>query len=86
MPPNEKPSDTAVSCDVYVWGSNTSHQLAEGDQEKISTPKLAKTFTNVQQVTILSTAPPSVNSGYQPKKKKKIDTNNFKIQNLAART
>ncbi|KAJ1527946.1 hypothetical protein ONE63_007879 [Megalurothrips usitatus] len=49
-------SGTSVSsvsektCEVFVWGSNSSHQLAEGNQEKILLPKLAKMFTNVQQV------------------------------------
>lgn len=38
------------SCDVYVWGSNSSHQLAEGNQEKILQPKLANAFYTVQQV------------------------------------
>ena len=39
------------NCDVYVWGSNSSHQLAEGSQEKILTPKLAPAFGNCQQVS-----------------------------------
>lgn len=38
------------TCEVFVWGSNSSHQLAEGNQEKILLPKLAKMFSNVQQV------------------------------------
>jgi hypothetical protein len=37
-------------CDVYVWGSNSSHQLAETSPEKIFIPQLANTFSNVQQV------------------------------------
>lgn len=37
-------------CDVYVWGSNSSYQLSEGAQEKISVPKLAAAFVNVVQV------------------------------------
>ncbi|XP_054287973.1 probable E3 ubiquitin-protein ligase HERC1 [Macrosteles quadrilineatus] len=37
-------------CEVYVWGSNTSHQLAKKNQEKILVPKLARAFQNVQQV------------------------------------
>jgi len=37
-------------CDVYVWGSNSSHQLAETSPEKIFIPQLANTFGNVQQV------------------------------------
>ncbi|KAK9884642.1 hypothetical protein WA026_007479 [Henosepilachna vigintioctopunctata] len=36
--------------DVYVWGSNSSHQLAEGNQEKILYPILSKVFTQVQQI------------------------------------
>lgn len=38
-------------CDVYVWGSNSSHQLAEMSPEKIFIPQLANTFSNVQQVS-----------------------------------
>ncbi|KAK8725812.1 hypothetical protein OTU49_010495, partial [Cherax quadricarinatus] len=38
------------SCDVYVWGSNSSHQLAEGTQDKILAPKLTHAFNSVQQV------------------------------------
>ncbi|PVD19395.1 hypothetical protein C0Q70_19883 [Pomacea canaliculata] len=37
-------------CDVYVWGSNNSHQLAEGSQEKILTPKLASAFASCQLI------------------------------------
>ena len=59
----EKSIDSSVSgssisektCEVYVWGSNSSHQLAEGNQEKILLPKLAKMFTNVQLVNTLTT-------------------------------
>ncbi|XP_060527187.1 probable E3 ubiquitin-protein ligase HERC1 [Cylas formicarius] len=36
--------------DVYVWGSNSSHQLAEGNHEKILLPVKSKIFTQVQQV------------------------------------
>ncbi|XP_052100156.1 probable E3 ubiquitin-protein ligase HERC1 isoform X2 [Mytilus californianus] len=45
-------SNTGVSggCDVYVWGSNTSDQLAEGSLEKILTPKQASSFGECQQV------------------------------------
>ncbi len=51
---NEENSNTVSpdSCDVYVWGSNSSHQLAAGSQEKVLTPKLAPAFTNVQQVRL----------------------------------
>ena len=37
-------------CDVYVWGSNSSHQLAVGSQEKVLQPKASTAFTDVQQV------------------------------------
>lgn len=37
--------------DVYVWGSNSSHQLAEGNQEKILSPKLTSVFADCQQVS-----------------------------------
>ncbi|CAH0559022.1 unnamed protein product [Brassicogethes aeneus] len=36
--------------DVYVWGSNSSHQLAEGNQEKILLPVKSKVFSQVQQI------------------------------------
>lgn len=40
------------SCgEVYVWGSNCTHQLAEGGQEKITTPKYSAVFTDCQQVS-----------------------------------
>ena len=38
------------SCDVYVWGSNSSHQLAEGAHEKLTSPKQASAFTDVVEV------------------------------------
>lgn len=38
--------------DVYVWGSNSSHQLAEGSHEKILLPIKSKIFSQVQQVTL----------------------------------
>ena len=38
------------SGEVFVWGSNSSHQLAEGNQEKILQPKQATMFSAVQQV------------------------------------
>ncbi|KAI8481810.1 putative E3 ubiquitin-protein ligase herc1, partial [Branchiostoma belcheri] len=37
--------------EVYVWGSNSSHQLAEGSQEKILQPKLSPAFANAQTVS-----------------------------------
>ncbi|GAB1606906.1 hypothetical protein Ahia01_000973300, partial [Argonauta hians] len=39
-----------ASCEVYVWGSNSSHQLGEGSQEKVTTPKLTTAFGDCQQV------------------------------------
>ncbi|XP_063888404.1 probable E3 ubiquitin-protein ligase HERC1 isoform X2 [Scylla paramamosain] len=46
----EVATDNNESCDVYVWGSNSSHQLAEGTQDKILAPKLTHAFNSVQQV------------------------------------
>nr|XP_015195044.1 PREDICTED: probable E3 ubiquitin-protein ligase HERC1 isoform X5 [Lepisosteus oculatus] len=40
-------SDTVM---VYVWGSNSSHQLAEGTLEKILQPKLAQGFSDAQMI------------------------------------
>lgn len=42
--------ETNESSDVFVWGSNSSHQLAEGNQEKIMIPIKSKVFQQVQQV------------------------------------
>lgn len=39
-------------CEVYVFGSNSSHQLAEGNVEKMLQPKLAGNFSNVIQVLL----------------------------------
>ena len=36
--------------EAYLWGSNSSHQLAEGTQEKILAPKLTTSFQDVQKV------------------------------------
>ncbi|XP_061671695.1 probable E3 ubiquitin-protein ligase HERC1 isoform X2 [Syngnathoides biaculeatus] len=38
------------TCEVYVWGSNSSHQLVEGTQEKILLPKLASSFADAQTI------------------------------------
>ncbi|XP_041034512.1 probable E3 ubiquitin-protein ligase HERC1 isoform X1 [Carcharodon carcharias] len=38
------------TCEVYVWGSNSSHQLVEGTQEKILQPKLASSFADAQTI------------------------------------
>lgn len=40
------------TCEVYVWGSNSSHQLVEGTQEKILQPKLAVSFSDAQTVSL----------------------------------
>lgn len=37
---------------VYVWGSNSSHQLAEGTLEKILLPKLTQGFNDAQTVRL----------------------------------
>lgn len=42
---------TKEKCDVFVWGSNSCHQLAEGNQEKILLPIKSKIFYQVQQVS-----------------------------------
>ena len=49
---SDLPTVSSDSGEVYVWGSNSSHQLAEGNQEKILQPKQATMFTAVQQVGI----------------------------------
>ncbi|TRY89487.1 hypothetical protein DNTS_016060 [Danionella cerebrum] len=38
------------TCEVYVWGSNSSHQLVEGTQEKILQPKHAPSFSDAQTI------------------------------------
>ncbi|XP_021933596.1 probable E3 ubiquitin-protein ligase HERC1 isoform X3 [Zootermopsis nevadensis] len=43
-------STVADKCEVYVCGSNSSHQVAEESQEKILVPRLSRAFTQVQQV------------------------------------
>lgn len=48
-------SDVVQSADndtvmVYVWGSNSSHQLAEGTLEKILLPKLTQGFSDAQMI------------------------------------
>ena len=48
----DRPAVSRDQCEVYVWGSNSSHQLAEGTQEKIMQPKQSSAFENVQQVFI----------------------------------
>uniref|UniRef100_A0A5F8AAF3 HECT-type E3 ubiquitin transferase n=1 Tax=Macaca mulatta TaxID=9544 RepID=A0A5F8AAF3_MACMU len=44
------------TCEVYVWGSNSSHQLVEGTQEKILQPKLAPSFSDAQTVVVCVSA------------------------------
>ena len=46
----EEANDTNESCDVFVWGSNSSHQLADSTPDKILAPKLTHAFSSVQQV------------------------------------
>lgn len=41
---------------MYVWGSNSSHQLAEGTLEKILQPKLAQGFSDAQMVRQVNSA------------------------------
>lgn len=49
------------SCEVYVWGSNSSHQLVEGTQEKILQPKLAASFADAQTVRCFVSANQELN-------------------------
>lgn len=54
----ESAADDAVlpvpeASEVYVWGSNSSHQLAEGGLEKINLPKKSQIFGQAQQVSKL---------------------------------
>ncbi|MEE6526204.1 hypothetical protein FKM82_026685, partial [Ascaphus truei] len=52
-PDSIQTGDTPVvseTCEVYVWGSNSSHQLVEGTQEKILQPKLAPCFSDAQTI------------------------------------
>ena len=46
-------SKPASNDEVFVWGSNSSHQLAEGSTDKILSAKLSATFGSVQQVLYL---------------------------------
>ncbi|KAL5252247.1 hypothetical protein ACHWQZ_G015137 [Mnemiopsis leidyi] len=43
-------SDPVMPSDVYIWGSNSSHQLAEGSQEKILVAKQTESFGGSQYV------------------------------------
>ncbi|KAF5282986.1 hypothetical protein FQA39_LY04857 [Lamprigera yunnana] len=42
-------NDSLQNSEVYIWGSNSSHQLAEGNQERINVPIKSKAFSQVQQ-------------------------------------
>lgn len=44
-------TNAADKCSTFVWGSNNSHQLAEGDEDKLLIPKLTNSFSDVQQVS-----------------------------------
>lgn len=46
---NENVHALAEKSESYVWGSNSSHQLAEGVVEKIIVPTLSKAFAQAQQ-------------------------------------
>lgn len=38
--------------EVFAWGSNSSHQLAEGNTDKILRAKLSTSFGSAQQVLV----------------------------------
>ena len=38
--------------EVFVWGSNSSHQLAEGSTDKILSAKLSASFGSALQVQL----------------------------------
>lgn len=44
----------AEKSEAYIWGSNSSHQLAEGAVEKIIVPTLSNAFAQAQQVIIVN--------------------------------
>ena len=39
-----------LKSDAFLWGSNSSHQLAEGSQEKILLPKKTAAFQDVHKM------------------------------------
>lgn len=43
-------TDSSSSQEAYVWGSNSSHQLVEGVQDKILLPKKSRTFRTAVQI------------------------------------
>lgn len=47
---NSEIINNAAYSEVYVWGSNSSQQLAKGSEEKLLTPAVSELFTAVQQV------------------------------------
>ncbi|XP_037401666.1 probable E3 ubiquitin-protein ligase HERC1 isoform X2 [Pygocentrus nattereri] len=47
---SSSPGSEGDAVKVYVWGSNSSHQLAEGTLEKILQPKLAQGFCDAQMI------------------------------------
>lgn len=56
MSPDENRNTSSVMggiCEVYIWGSNSSHQLGEGSQEKVIIPKLTTAFGDCQQVHLV---------------------------------
>ena len=40
----------SIKSDAFLWGSNSSHQLAEGSQEKILLPKKTAAFQDVHKM------------------------------------
>ena len=47
---NVKRTSSMPRNDAFLWGSNSSHQLAEGSQEKILSPKKTSAFQDVAQM------------------------------------
>ena len=45
---------TSGSGEVFVWGSNSSHQLAKGTQEKVMNPIHVDVFSFVQQAGLIA--------------------------------
>jgi hypothetical protein len=45
-----KRATAADVCKTFVWGSNSSHQLALGTQEKFLQAQFSSAFSDVQQV------------------------------------
>ena len=56
-PDSLNPSFDGSKSEAYLWGSNSSHQLAEGTQEKILAPKLTTAFQDVQKVGVSLLSP-----------------------------